>query len=93
METRKEPKIFTATETNKYITIGFVLGFLFAALVVTALAYPYGKLEGIQETAELYKDSLSVDLPEEYQLINPNEQLQGNYDKTTNTLHIWFNNK
>lgn len=33
-----------------------------------------------------------IDLPEEYKLINPHKQLQGNYDPCTNTLHIWFNN-
>jgi hypothetical protein len=61
------------------ILIGGFIGGLFASILVHII------ITNIS-------DKPSVDLPEEYQLITPNDKLQGKYDKTTNTIHIWFNN-
>lgn len=37
-------------------------------------------------------DECIVDLPEEYQLITPDSNIKGRYDKDSNILYIWFDN-
>lgn len=72
-------------EEIKLLILGALLGMFFITILLYVCTF-------VTESALVKYNKTKVDLPEEYQLITPNDKLQGNYDKTTNTLHIWFSN-
>lgn len=64
------------------LTLSFI--FLIGIVVGAALTNTYGK-------NAKYSD-INIELPEEFKLMENSDDIKGEYDRTTKTFKIWYNN-